>query len=55
MTLETALEKLADANERNTKLEAALSGLLSYVDAGKNLSEQPNHPAHSARLILNAQ
>ena len=47
---------LAEARGRRiSELETALSRLLSYVDAGKNLSEQSNHPAHAARLILNAR
>ena len=47
-----AMNELNARRLRIAELEAALRGLLSYVDGGRNLSAQPNHPAHAARTVL---
>ena len=38
--------------KRIAELEKELRNLISYIDAGRNLSAQPNHPAHAARKLL---
>lgn len=39
-------------DKRIAELEAAVRGLLNYIDAGRDLSAQSNHPAHAARKLL---
>jgi hypothetical protein len=54
MTHERALELLIEEKEKTIRLRHALKELLNYIDAGKDSSAQPCHPAHFARQLLSS-